>query len=202
MLIENRSVSLFEAMNQLGLPTQFDPNDGTSAGPAFVPTDIDPQNQTRSDARRTYFDPYVHRSNFHVITNQHVTRILIEGVANNSQVSNPSTGGNDSGNGPSDGDNEGFGFGPGGSTPPIEGQTAPGIAKRQDPASSNLRIQGVEVSQLNYYREVSMLTLPVCTKCYRASSSRVRHSRSHCCCWCSSLGPTFPAIRHRAFFRA
>lgn len=42
-----------------GLATQFDPNDGTSAGPAFVPTDIDPNNQTRSDARRTYYDPYV-----------------------------------------------------------------------------------------------------------------------------------------------
>lgn len=47
------------ANSSLGLPTQFDPNDGTSAGPAFVPTDIDPNNQTRSDARRTYYDPYV-----------------------------------------------------------------------------------------------------------------------------------------------
>ena len=42
-----------------GLVTQFDPNDGTSAGPAFIPNDIDPNNQTRSDARRTYYDPYV-----------------------------------------------------------------------------------------------------------------------------------------------
>ena len=139
-------VNLFRAMNQLGLPTQFDPNDGTSAGPAFVPTDLDPNNQTRSDARRTYFDPYQDRENFHVITNQHVTRIIIEGIANNSVVSNPTDGGNDSGDGPSSGNNEGFGFGPGGSTPPIQGQTGPGIAKRQDPASSNLRIQGVEVN--------------------------------------------------------
>ena len=132
-------------MNLLGLHTQFDPNDGTSAGPAFVPTDLDPNNQTRSDARRTYYDPYVTRSNFHVITGQHVTRVLVEGVANNSQVSNPTTGGNSDGNGGSSGSNEGFGFGPGGSTPTIQGQTAPGLAKRQEPASSNLRVTGVEV---------------------------------------------------------
>ena len=134
-------------MNALGLPTQFDPNDGTSAGPALVPTDIDPNNQTRSDARRTYYDPYVGRSNFHVITGQHVTRLLIEGVANSSEVSNPTSGGNDSGDGTSTGDNEGFGFGPGGSTPPIAGQS-PNKVRRQSPISANLRIQGVEVRQL------------------------------------------------------
>ena len=138
------SVNLFEAMNSLGLPTQFDPNDGTSAGPALVPTDIDPRNQTRSDARRTYFDPYVGRRNFHVITGQHVTRVLVEGVANNSEVSNPTSGGNNNGEGSSTGNNEGFGFGPGGSTPPIAGQT-PNKIRRQSPAAADLRIRGVEV---------------------------------------------------------
>lgn len=144
-------MNLFDGMNYLGLSTQFDPNDGTSAGPAFVPTDLDPNNQTRSDARRTYFDPYAHRQNLHVITGQHVTRILIEGIANNSQVSNPTEGGNDSGDGPSTGNNNGFGFGPGGSTPQIQGQTGPGIARRQDPASSRLRITGVEVSGVSIF---------------------------------------------------
>ncbi len=136
------SVNLFAAMNLLGLPTQFDPNDGTSAGPALVPTDIDRKNQTRSDARRTYYDPYVNvRSNFHVITGQHVTRLLIEGVGENEDVSNPTSSGDITGDGGASGDNEGFGFGPGGSTtPPI-----PGVRKRQNPASTNLRITGVEV---------------------------------------------------------
>ena len=132
-------------MNQLGLPTQFDPNDGTSAGPAFVPTDLDPNNQTRSDARRAYYDPYVSRSNLQVVTGQHVTRVIIDGVANNPQVSNPTSGGNSNGEGTSSGNNNGFGFGPGGSTPPIAGQ-APSKARRQAPGSSNLRITGVEVS--------------------------------------------------------
>ncbi len=139
-------VNLFAAMNLLGLPTQFDPNDGTSAGPAFVPTDLDPNNQTRSDARRTYYDPYIGRTNFHVITGQHVTRILTDGVSGSNVVSNPSTGGNDNGDGPASGDNDGFGFGPEGSTPPLNGTTSSRFARRQDPGTSNLRITGVEVS--------------------------------------------------------
>lgn len=61
-----QSVNLFTGMNLLGLPTQFDPNDGTSAGPAFVPTDLDPTNQTRSDARRAYYDPYVSAICLHI----------------------------------------------------------------------------------------------------------------------------------------
>lgn len=138
-------------MNILGLPTQFDPNDGTSAGPAFVPTDLDPNNQTRSDARRTYFDPYVTRSNFHVITGQHVTRVLIEGTGGNGDVDNPIAGGNDNGNGPASGNNDGFGFGPGGSTPPLSGQTPPRFARRQDPGTSNLRISGVEVGNRDLF---------------------------------------------------
>ena len=138
-------VNLFAGMNVLGLPTQFDPNDGTSAGPAFVPTDLDPNNQTRSDARRTYFDPYVSRDNFHVITGQHVTRVLIEGIGGNGEVDTPTPGGNDNGNGPASGNNDGFGFGPGGSTPPLSGQTPPRFARRQDPGTSDLRITGVEV---------------------------------------------------------
>ena len=136
-------------MNLLGLTTQFDPNDGTSAGPAFVPTDLDPNNQTRSDARRTYFDPCVSRSNFHVITGQHVTRILTAGVGGNNVVNNPTNGGNQNGNGPSSGNNNGFGFGPGGSTPPLPGENPARFARRQNPGTSDLRITGVEVSNCN-----------------------------------------------------
>ncbi len=132
-------------MNLLGLPTQFDPNDGTSAGPAFVPTDLDPNNQTRSDARRTYYDPYASRSNFHVITGQHVTRILVAGISGSSAVDNPTSGGNDSGNGPSSGNNVGFGFGPEANTPPLAGQTSSPFARRQHPSTSSLRITGVKV---------------------------------------------------------
>ena len=140
------AANLFAGMNLLGLHTQFDPNDGTSAGPALVPTDLDPNNQTRSDARRTYYDPYVGRANFHVITGQHVTRVLTDGVGGNGAVTNPTSGGNSNGNGPSSGNNDGFGFGPGGSTPPLPSSPPSSrFARRQDPASSSLRITGVEV---------------------------------------------------------
>ncbi|KAL8777695.1 MAG: hypothetical protein Q9194_002410 [Teloschistes cf. exilis] len=141
-----QSTNLFAALNYLGVPTEFDPNDGSSAGAAFVPTDLDPNNQTRSDARRTYFDPYVSRSNFHVITGQHVTRLLIEGVGSNYEVSNPTPGGNENGNGMNGmGSNEGFGFGPGGSTPALDNSTAPPrVLRRQSPSTSTLRITGVE----------------------------------------------------------
>ena len=138
-------VNLFAGMNLPGLPTQFDPNDGTSAGLAFVPTDLDPNNQTRSDARRTYFDPYVSRSNFHIITGQHVTRILIDGVGSNNAVSTPAAEGNTDGNGPSSGDNNGFGFGPAGTIPPLTGKKSAPFTRSQDPRTSNLKITGVEI---------------------------------------------------------
>ena len=140
------SVNLFQGLNYLGVPTEFDPNDGTTAGAAFVPTDLDPNNQTRSDARRTYYDPYVHRSNFHVITGQHVTRVLIEGIDGNAKVSNPTAGGNENGDGSASGNPDGFGFGPSANTPPNPEQTNDRFVRRGDPRSSKLRIIGVEVS--------------------------------------------------------
>lgn len=124
------------------MPTEFDPNDGSSAGAAFVPTDIDPKNQTRSDARRTYYDPFRQRQNFHVITGQHVTRVLIDDIAGSDEVSNPTPGGNEYGDGSSTGNNNGFGFGPEGSTPPIAGQPK---SRRRGSSVSGLRITGVEV---------------------------------------------------------
>lgn len=77
-----------------------------------------------------------------------MTRILIEGVGASYQVSNPTPGGNENGNGMNGmGSNEGFGFGPGGSTPALDNSTAPPrITRRQSPRTSNLRITGVEVS--------------------------------------------------------
>ncbi|KAL9600372.1 MAG: hypothetical protein Q9219_003222 [cf. Caloplaca sp. 3 TL-2023] len=140
-----QSTNLFAALNYLGVPTQFDPNDGSSAGAAFVPTDLDPNNQTRSDARRTYFDPVVSRPNFHVITGQHVTRVLIEGFTSNYEVSNPTPGGNENGNGMNGvTSNNGFGFGPGGSTPALDNTTRARLLRRQSPSTSNLGVTGVE----------------------------------------------------------
>jgi hypothetical protein len=60
------------------MPTAFDPNDGTSAGGYYLPSDVDPTNQTRSDARRTYYDPYCSRPNYNILVNSTATRILFD----------------------------------------------------------------------------------------------------------------------------
>ena len=183
-------------MNLLGLHTQFDPNDGSSAGPAFVPTDIDPNNQTRSDARRAYYDPFASRSNFHVITGQHVTRILIAGIHGNNAVTNPTAGDNDSGDGPTSGDNEGFGFGPEAATPHLAGQTSTRFVRRQNPARSKLRITGVEVSR--QLLTMTSLIREVRSKCVRSASKSVCYKRGDRCCWCFALSSASSIIGHRA----
>ena len=109
-----------------------------------MPTDLDPINQTRSDARRTYYDPYSSRPNFHVITGQHVTTLLVANSSLNAQAVEPVLGGNSDGNGPAIGPDGGLGFGVGTDTPPAGGQTAKRFARR-DASTSNLVIAGVEV---------------------------------------------------------
>ncbi|TKA65000.1 hypothetical protein B0A49_07968 [Cryomyces minteri] len=96
----NASVNFFDALTELGIPTALDPNDGTVAGASFLLVNIDPVNMTRSTARKAYYDPYVARPNLWVATEQHVTRLIIEGVAGNSNstLANPGDGSVGSGN--------------------------------------------------------------------------------------------------------
>ncbi|KAI9830622.1 MAG: hypothetical protein M1819_005432 [Sarea resinae] len=138
----NQSVNFFSALNMLGVPTAFDPNAGTSSGATFIPTDISPENQTRSDARRTYYDPYVMRPNFHVVTGQHVTRIIIEGVEGDNADNTPIPGDSSTGEGSSGAASEPL-FG-NGSTTPLSPGSAPSerLLMREYPAG--VRILGVE----------------------------------------------------------
>lgn len=132
----------------MGVPTEYDQAEGTQAGAAFVPTDLHPTNQTRSDARRSYYDPYASRENFHVITGQHATQLLIQGISENSAAHNPSTGGNTDGDGGVSA--AGLGFGPGASAPSASTDAGPAAtdtagSRRVKKGTSNLRIIGVEV---------------------------------------------------------
>ena len=138
---------MFAALNLLGVPTEFDANEGITAGASFCPTDLDPNNQTRADARRSYFDPYQTRQNLHVITGQQVTRILIEGLSEDQPSSGPTSGGNSNGEGPASGNTGGFGFGPStdNTIPPPAGEGNFRFIRR-DTNTSNLRITGVQVS--------------------------------------------------------
>ena len=73
--------NFFEGLNYLGVPTAYDPNDGTTAGAYFLPLDIDPNNQTRSDARLSYYEPFSTRANFYVSVGQHVTQLVFENIS-------------------------------------------------------------------------------------------------------------------------
>lgn len=66
----------------------MDPNDGSNAGGHFLPLSIDPDQQTRSDARTSYYDPASGRPNFNVAINALVTRIIF-GVQELSTTSSP-----------------------------------------------------------------------------------------------------------------
>lgn len=156
-------------MNYLGVPTEFDPNDGISAGAAFVPTDLDPNNQTRSDARRTYYDPYVSRANFHVNTGHHVTRVLFEGQAADSPTTAPATSGDltGTGNSTSIGGNV---FGANSRTSPA---ALPGSerlrvtqANTTNVNATHLRATGVEVKTVLFHGRSFELIILVCAECY------------------------------------
>lgn len=86
----NSSAVLFSALNELGVPTSYDPNDGQIAGASFLPLDLDPVTEMRSTARRAYFDPVESRPNLWVATNQYVTQILFSNTPNNVDASSSS----------------------------------------------------------------------------------------------------------------
>ncbi|KAI9821656.1 MAG: hypothetical protein M1827_002237 [Pycnora praestabilis] len=141
----DQSINFFDALNLLGVPTAYDPNDGTSAGASFIPTDLDPKNQTRSDARITYYDPYVSRRNYHVITGQHVTRVLIDNYNGSAVVNAPTNGGDSNGDGPGSTPPGGGLFGNDSTTPPPPSDAPPTRTKlAARDYGKGLRISGVE----------------------------------------------------------
>ena len=195
--------NFFAGLNLLGVGTEFDPNDGSSAGAAFIPTDLDPNNQTRSDARRTYYDPYVSRPNFHVITGQQVTRINIAGVAGNGASTSPTTGGNINGEGMAAGlDGSGL-FGNDSTVPPPREQNgviARFVAARDVPAG--LRITGVEVQvhQRSDCEEYDKLMMTVCCQRICSAPECVYNTRGHRERWSYPLASITPAIGNWAEF--
>jgi len=85
----NASINLFSALNELGVPTAFDPNAGDVAGASYLPFDLEPVTQTRNTARRAYFDSVVSRPNLWVSTEKTVTQVLFNGADSNPDASTP-----------------------------------------------------------------------------------------------------------------
>ncbi|PVH82137.1 GMC oxidoreductase [Cadophora sp. DSE1049] len=74
----NQSHLFLDALRELGIPILTDPNNGTAAGGMLIPDSISPDNQTRSTARLGYYDGFTDsRLNFHIASQQHVTRVLL-----------------------------------------------------------------------------------------------------------------------------
>ncbi|TVY86839.1 Dehydrogenase [Lachnellula willkommii] len=75
----NQSQLFLEGLNELGIPILKDPNNGFTAGGMLIPNNINPDNQTRSTARLAYLDGFIdRRPNLHVLTNQHVYRLIMD----------------------------------------------------------------------------------------------------------------------------
>ncbi|APA13089.1 hypothetical protein sscle_10g078590 [Sclerotinia sclerotiorum 1980 UF-70] len=73
-----QSQLFLDGLRELGIPTLLDPNNGTTAGGMLIPNSLSPDNQTRSDARRGYYDGFINRPNLHVATGLVVIRVLMD----------------------------------------------------------------------------------------------------------------------------
>jgi hypothetical protein len=51
---------------------------GNGIGSLWIPNPIDPKTETRSYARTAYYDDAVERSNYHLVVQQQVTKILFD----------------------------------------------------------------------------------------------------------------------------
>lgn len=53
----------------------------------LIPNNINPDNQTRSTARLGYYDGFIdNRPNLHVVTNQHVFRLIVDSPPRRSRL--------------------------------------------------------------------------------------------------------------------
>ncbi|KAK6600270.1 gmc oxidoreductase [Botrytis cinerea] len=72
-----QSKLFLDGLRELGIPTLLDPNNGTTAGGMLIPNNLSPDSQTRSDARRGYYDGFNNRPNLHIATGLVVIRVLM-----------------------------------------------------------------------------------------------------------------------------
>ncbi|TGO77601.1 hypothetical protein BELL_0099g00030 [Botrytis elliptica] len=74
----NQSELFLDGLRELGVPTLLDPNNGTTAGGMLIPNNLSPDSQTRSDARRGYYNGFINRPNLHLATGVVVIRVLMD----------------------------------------------------------------------------------------------------------------------------
>ncbi|KAJ4344337.1 hypothetical protein N0V95_006128 [Ascochyta clinopodiicola] len=69
---------MWEAFRAGGYPTPKEHAAGDAIGALWVPTSLEPKTQTRSDARRTYYDSVKSRPNLKLITGVEATEVLFD----------------------------------------------------------------------------------------------------------------------------
>ncbi|KAI1297958.1 GMC oxidoreductase-domain-containing protein [Xylaria venustula] len=80
--IYNQTYNFLSGVQELGIPLNQDLNSGYATGADLVSGSILALNQSRADARMAYLDPVLLRPNLELLTGHTVTRILNEGVGN------------------------------------------------------------------------------------------------------------------------
>ncbi|KAK5660538.1 hypothetical protein OQA88_13087 [Cercophora sp. LCS_1] len=76
--VYNHSHPFLLGAEALGMAVTGDFNAGAAIGATIVPSSMSAQNQSRSDARRSYLDSVLSRPNLHLATQQTVSRILMQ----------------------------------------------------------------------------------------------------------------------------
>ncbi|KAF8242720.1 GMC oxidoreductase [Wilcoxina mikolae CBS 423.85] len=67
-----------DAMKKFRIPNPIDGTNGNAIGALWVSNAINPKSQTRSYAKTAYHDVAARRSNYHLLTQQQVTKILFD----------------------------------------------------------------------------------------------------------------------------
>lgn len=69
---------ILDALEEYGIPTLTDSNNGRMAGGAIIPNTLSPENQTRFSPRSGYYDGFIDSCpNSHFATGLNVIRLLL-----------------------------------------------------------------------------------------------------------------------------
>lgn len=71
---------IWDSFRAEGYPTPKEHAAGDAVGAIWVPTSLDPETQTRSDARRAYYDSVKSRGNLKLVTGVEANEVLFDGL--------------------------------------------------------------------------------------------------------------------------
>lgn len=69
---------LWDAWTEIGIKKPKEPANGEAIGALQAPSALDPKTRTRSYARTAHYDPFVNRTNYHLLTGYQATEVLFK----------------------------------------------------------------------------------------------------------------------------